>query len=264
MKPRVLIRRYQALTGLVVGLLCFVSCVALCCMLALPAAAAETSAAAAAETNAATPSPTPAATPSPTPAITSLDELSGKIVGAPTGGTIEIRLQERVPDISDISYFATFVDMVPALKSGKIDAFIADEPVAQLLVSRNDGIAILPEPVEDDNYGLAFRKNSPLTAEFNRVIEQFEADGTLGELKQKWCGADEAAKVMPQQDWPTPAGTLVAAMDVTNEPMGYIKDGEIAGYCAELYLLCCKELGYAANMQEMSFDAEIAAMQSAR
>ena len=200
----------------------------------------------------------------PTPEITTLDELSGKKIGSPTGGTMDIILKSHVPDIADVFYFGTYTDMVAALQSGKIDGFITDEPVAQLLVSRNEGIALLPERVEKDNYGFAFPKNSPLTAEFNRAIEKFREDGTLDELKQRWCGADEDAKVLPAQDWDTPKGELLACVDGTNEPMGYIKDGEYVGYCNELFLLCCKELGYEAKMREMSFDAQIAAMQSGK
>ena len=200
----------------------------------------------------------------PTPEIATLDELPGKRIGAPTGTTLDILLQEHVDGITDISYFSAYSDMVAALKSGKIDGFVTDEPVAQLLVSRNEGIAILPEPVESDPYAFAFPKNSPLTAKFDRVIEQLREDGTLDEIKERWCGSDEDAKVLPPQDWDTPNGRLLAAVDGTNEPMGYIKDGEYVGYCNEVYLLCCKELGYEAGMQEMNFDAQLAAVQSGK
>ena len=200
----------------------------------------------------------------PTLEITTLDGLAGKVVGTPTGSTIDLIVKRRIGGIQSFSYFGSNADMVGALVSGKVDAFITDEPAAQLLVSRNTGIAILPEPVQKDNYGFVLPKGSPHTQEFNRVIEKFKGDGTLDALKAKWCGSDESAKVVPAQDWDAPNGTLAGVTDSTNEPMSYIKDGDHAGYSIELALLCCKELGYKLQLREMGFDAVLASVESGK
>ncbi|MDO4538724.1 MAG: ABC transporter substrate-binding protein/permease [Coriobacteriales bacterium] len=198
------------------------------------------------------------------PEYTTLKQLEGKRLAAPTGSTMDLTVKSKMEEDPDFSYFTTFTDMVGALTSGKVDGFLCDEPAGRLLVARNTGIALLPEPVVEDNYGFALPKGSSHTRELNQVINKFRADGTLDELKQLWCGADESAKVVPEQDWDAPKGTLVVAVDSTNEPMGYIRDGKLAGYTVNLILLCAKELGYKLDLQDMSFDAMIASVQTGK
>ena len=94
--------------------------------------------------------------------------------------------------------------MIGALKANKADAMIADLPIAQLAVNRNEGIGIVPEPLMEDRYAFVLAKGSPLTAQLNERMKAFREDGTIEKLYQKWTGSDDSAKTLPAQDWPTP------------------------------------------------------------
>ena len=156
-------------------------------------------------------------------------------------------------------------DAIAALKSGRIDAYVDDDPVVRLAVARNEGIAVMPDSFMEDDYGFVFAKGNPLVSEFDRVIEQFRADGTLDELKERWMGADEAAKVLPKQDWDAPNGSLTMVVDDTAEPMSYRGDsGQMLGYSCELGMLIARELGYELKITSMPFTSALAAVQSGK
>lgn len=204
------------------------------------------------------------ATPARVPEYQTIAELAGKRVGVPAGGVFDALVKGNTEGIDDYSYFTTYADMVSALKSNKVDAIAMDEPVANLAVSRNTGVTILPEPLVEDDYGFALPKGSDLTDRLNPIIEGFRADGTLDALKEKWCGPDEATKTMPEQDWDTSAGTIKLAAVNDSEPMSYLRDQEVVGYEVELMMLCARELHMGVEVDQMPLDALLAAAQTGK
>jgi polar amino acid transport system substrate-binding protein len=175
---------------------------------------------------------------------TSYEQLNGHKVGVLNGAITAQILDQTIGGSRDYSYYNSPGDLVAALKSGKVDAFCADEPVALLSVNNNEGIAVIPGSIVEDSYGFIFPKGSPLKEKFDPIIERLEADGTLERLKQKWTGSDEAAKTMPEKGWDTPNGTLKMATNSTLEPIAYQRGDEVVGYEMELAQIICKELGY--------------------
>lgn len=200
-----------------------------------------------------------------TPELTTLEELDGKRIGMGNGAAFDQLMEGNLEGTYEFSYYNSVADAVAALRSGRIDAYVDDDPVIRLAVARNEGIAVMPESFMEDDYGFVFAKGSPLVADVNRVIEQFRADGTLDELKERWMGADEAAKVLPKQDWDTPNGTLTMVVDDTSEPMSYVGDGgQVLGYSCELGMRIAKELGYGLQIKPMAFASVLASVQSGK
>lgn len=194
------------------------------------------------------------------PEFTSFDELDGKKIGIINGSVYDKICEENLGGDYTFLYYNNMSDMVGALKAGKIDALANDEPSGALVVNENDGIAMMPEAVVQDDYGFFFQKGSPLVAQFNEVLATMEADGTLEALKEKWTGADKAAKTMPTQDWDTPNGTLVMATSCLTEPLSYLEGSQPMGYDLELALLICKELGYGLTFTKSDFSGMLAAV----
>ena len=135
------------------------------------------------------------------PEYQTLEQLEGKKVGVGVGTIFDQLIQEKDPQVEDFSYFTTAPDLVVALQSGKVDAFVADEPNARLLVARNTGIEIMPEGIAQDQMGFCLTKNNPLTGRMSEVIDRLRDDGTLEALEDEWCGADESTKALPAMDW---------------------------------------------------------------
>lgn len=194
----------------------------------------------------------------------SLDELEGKKIGVGNGAVFDLIIKETLKGNYQFVYLNSIADHVAALQSGKVDVFAVDEPVGRLAVNENEGIGIMPDPVTLDEYGLFFQKGNPLVDDFNKVITAMEEDGTLDALKEKWTGADDSVKTMPEQDWDKPNGTLKMATAAMQEPLTYVEGDSVKGYEIEVALLVCKELGYGLQIQTMDFAGVLAAVPSGK
>lgn len=74
------------------------------------------------------------------------------------------------------------------VKAGTSDACIIDSTMAQAMTGEGTNYADLAAGLilKDEEYGVAFRKNSDLTAKFNDFMAKLRADGTLQALADKY------------------------------------------------------------------------------
>lgn len=197
------------------------------------------------------------------PEYTQLSQLEGKVLCNMTGSIFDELLKSRIPGVQ-ISYFNTVTDELAALKNGKVEGIPLDEPVAELSVAKNPDLAILPELVMEDHYGVALVKDSPLTVEFNRLIAAMKADGTLDAMHAKWTGADDSKKTLPEVG-SGENGTLKVACTVTLEPMCYMgAGGQPTGYDVEIILRIAAALGKRVEFIPVDFSGLIAMLQSGK
>jgi polar amino acid transport system substrate-binding protein len=202
---------------------------------------------------------------SPVPVYQSLDELAGKRFAYVNGSVYDQRVEAKVEGTSR-QFYASLPDCVAAVEAGKADAAVQISYCCQLVVNRKGGtVALLPEDVDPIEEAFFFPKGDPLVAQFNEVIERFESDGTIERLTAKWVSTDEAAKTLPEQDWPAPNGTLRFATSGVLEPFSYVgAGGQPTGYDVELALLIAKELGYHLEVSTISMDAIFASVQAGK
>ncbi|MDO4806826.1 MAG: ABC transporter substrate-binding protein/permease [Coriobacteriales bacterium] len=198
--------------------------------------------------------------------FTAVDQIIGKKLGMLNGGAFDTILLKNYPDVSqdDILYFNSNAETIQALKTGKIDAMISDLPIAQLAVSKNDGIGIMPEYLVEDHYAYILQKNSPLTAQINERIDAYREDGTIQKLYDKWTGSDDSVKTIPPEDWETPNGTLTVMTNADSEPMAYQVGNEATGMTIELLHLIARDLGYGLLVKPLSSTTLIAEVQSGK
>lgn len=201
---------------------------------------------------------------SATSQYTALSQLSGKMVSCQTGSIADVLVDSVIPDV-EYSYFNSLTDQLTALQNNKVEAVPVDEPVARLSVAQNPDLAILPERIVEDHYGIALQKNSELTAQVNSAIAALGAEGTLEEMKEKWTGADDSKKVLPQLDYPGANGTLRVAHSIAVEPMGYMgAEGKAVGYDLELMLRIGMLLDYKVEFISVEFSGLIPMLQSGK
>lgn len=79
-------------------------------------------------------------------------------------------------------------DALNEVKSGSADACVIDLTMAKAMTGEGTSYADLGFKVElsAEEYGIAFRKGSDLTAEVNKIMAEFKADGTLDKLAEKY------------------------------------------------------------------------------
>ena len=193
-----------------------------------------------------------------------LSDFAGATVGVMSGGVAD-QLVSSVISGCDFKYYDDASASILALQSGKLDAAAHDMPAAQLAVARQPDLALFPETVTPDVYGLGLQKDSPLTDDISAIIERYSEDGTLDALREKWLGADDSKKIIDVGEYDAPNGTLRYAHDSTLEPMSYVGgNGQSLGYEVELVSLIAKELGMKLEITQTAFNSLIPMLSSGR
>ncbi len=197
-----------------------------------------------------------------------LNDFNGTRIGSINGSVFAEVLDRRLTGVTHANY-QDVPGMISALRSNKVVAVAQDEPVARLYASAFSDLTIFPEMVEEDRYSIALRKNSPYTAEFSRVIEKFQHDGTLEKIRKYWLSSGLADKPMPPIDnnpaWNGSAGVLRVVHDTITQPMSYVgSKNESLGFDVELVHRIARELNYRVEFTPTTFYALFEALQTNR
>jgi polar amino acid transport system substrate-binding protein len=128
--------------------------------------------------------------------ITSVDDLTGKIVGAQDATTGETYANDET-DAGEVRGFPEGPDAISAVVTGQVDAAIIDQPVAVDAVDKTDGIEIAAEIPTNELYGMALSKeNTALLDAVNNALVEMKGDGTITDLYQKYFQIDPPKSVL--------------------------------------------------------------------
>lgn len=191
----------------------------------------------------------------------------GKRIGVLTGTLMEDAAKTCFPG-SEYFYFNSYPDMNAALLSGKIDAYIGDEPGMKEIHREQPAIDYIHDKITHQDYSFAFRKDDPESAalclELNEFIRQSREDGTIAELEEIWFGKDESKKVVDRSDLTGENGTIRVITTATDMPWSYIKNADFVGYDIDLVVRFCRDRGYALEIGDVDFAGRIPAIQSGK
>ncbi len=193
-----------------------------------------------------------------------LEDLKDKNVGIYTGSEYDNILKNKI-NSAKVSYYNSYSDQISALKSGKIDGFLTDEPLAKEIINKNDGLKILDDKLTEDSYAFAINPSKiNLQKEINEQLLKMKDNGKLKEFEEKWMGNEESKKVLDKYEYDADKGTIKFATVSGSAPFAYMKNNQIVGYDIEVISYICKELGYKLEIIEMSFDGIIPALKSGK
>lgn len=120
--------------------------------------------------------------------LKSIDDLSGKILGAQLGTT-----WEQEAKIIAEKFQATFVRslsnilvLVEELKSGSVDVVILEEMQVNKFIKNNPSLSGFKVPQLTSKFAIAFTKDSDLKDKINMVIDKLNSSGKLAEIKKHW------------------------------------------------------------------------------
>ena len=202
--------------------------------------------------------------------ITSVEQLTDKKVGVQQGTTGDLYISED-PDIvpASIERYKSGFEAVQALSQGKIDAVIIDNAPAETFVNQTEGLTIIEAPYVEEEYAIAFAKDSELTEKFNGAMAGLIESGTFDAIVNDYLEAmsnDEE----PQHTYQTPEGTeypngtLVMATSADFPPYEYYDGDKVIGIDAEVAQAICDALGYELKIEDMNFDSIITAVSTGK
>lgn len=192
--------------------------------------------------------------------ITELSQLQQARIGIMTGSSFDKMTQKLLPE-AELSYYNTFPDMGTAVKQGKIDGFIMDEPMARYMLNETEGLKYLEQFISQDGYAFALPKTAKgekLQKQLNEYLQKIRMDSTLKEIDSIWFGKDESKKIIADYTvFPAPEGVLRLATNSISAPFSYVRNGQAAGYDIDIIVRFCREYGYGLQIHDMDFAAII-------
>ncbi|MBR4539357.1 MAG: transporter substrate-binding domain-containing protein [Clostridia bacterium] len=191
-----------------------------------------------------------------------------KRMGIVTGTSFEAPTLQFFPS-SEYLYYNSYTDVAAALINQKIDGFLGDEPALRILVGEVPEITYLPEKLVSDEYAFGFGKSGQrpdmLRRQFNEMLAEIKADGTLEALGDKWFGEDEAVKVVDLKNgYSGENGKLNVVTTATDVPFSYVKDNQYVGLSIELVEMFCRRFGYTPVIADVDFSARMPGLVSGK
>ena len=79
-------------------------------------------------------------------------------------------------------------DALMEVESGSVQACVIDNTMASAMTGAGTSYADLAQGISltSEEYGVGFRKDSDVTAEVNKIIQEMKADGSLQKLADKY------------------------------------------------------------------------------
>lgn len=198
--------------------------------------------------------------------INSPKDLEEKKIAVQSGTTGETwALEELKIEQKNLSSFKSAIDAVLDLKNGSVDAVILDSLPAKELVSKNEGLKILDFTLTEEEYSIAMKKdNSELLENVNKTITRIKEDGTYEALLNRFmpvAGEIDVSEITKPINIPN-APVLKMGTSADFPPFEYIESSSVVGFDISIAEEIAKDLGYNLQIENMSFDSLVSALQS--
>ena len=188
-----------------------------------------------------------------------LDELNDPSVtiGGITGSVHEPFIAKAFPKAQE-KQFNTLSEMITALESGEIDAFVHAKDNILSAMEENPGrLRMIDEPVGEAMAGMAISprtKYPELKSQVNAFLKEMKESGELDEMHQRWM-VDKRAEMPDIPVSKDPVGTLIVGTSEALVPNSYHQDGKLVGHDIELTLRFANKYNYAVEFRPESIDA---------
>lgn len=107
-----------------------------------------------------------------------------------TTGDIYISDEFETDGTAEVQRFKNGADAVLALTSGQVDCVVIDNEPAKAFVAKNEGLKLLASAYTEENYAMAFPKDSEVYEAFNGALKELMEDGTLQAIVDQFIPAE--------------------------------------------------------------------------
>lgn len=199
-------------------------------------------------------------------AVETKDDLAGAKIGVQLGTTGDLEASEYEKDGATVERYSKGSEAVQALKAGQVDCVIIDSQPAEKFVEANDDLKILDEPFVEEEYAICLKKgNDELLEKINGALKELKEDGTIDSIMSNYIGdAIGETPYESPEDVDRSNGELVMATNAEFEPYEYHEGDDIVGIDADIAQAICDKLGYELKIEDMEFNAILAAVQSGK
>lgn len=127
--------------------------------------------------------------------ITSIEDMTGKMIGVQRGTTGDLYCSASVEDggfgEENVTPYDNGLTAVQALMNGQVDCVVIDNAPAQEFVDANPGLKILDTEYANEDYAIGVAKgNTALLDAINGALEELQADGTVQSIVDKYITAE--------------------------------------------------------------------------
>ena len=187
----------------------------------------------------------------------------GYSIGVPQGAAAMAAVEQRFPQCK-IMYCQSLNEGYLAVKYGKADAFAFDRHTLEYVALQNPDLALMDEKIADEAIvvGSALGKEN-LIGKVNAFIRQYRADGTYGDMYNRWI-LGRSAKMPDLPEPKNPVMALKIGTEGLNEPMNFYADGQLTGFDIEFVRRLALFLNAKITIQTMEFAALIAAAETGK
>ena len=189
---------------------------------------------------------------------TTIEELNGKNIGVQTAVLYEELIQDRVPD-AVFQYYTMPNDMILALQSGKVDAYLIEEVSYGVQKKNHPDLAVLDEPAGYINATCIIGNNERqdrLLSELNQFIADSWDNGLLDELYDYWIADfDPVNDKCDITGFSGENGVISVAVEGGYEPFSFISNGNISGFDVDFICRFARAYGYTPEFYEVPFEA---------
>ncbi len=161
--------------------------------------------------------------------IASLADLAGKRIAVLNGSqSIDVLKDAGFPDALILQYDDSLAPYTE-VALGRADAALAESIIAAYYAAHDERLVLVPKTFAPGQYAVITRKaDGTLGADIDRVLGELKADGTIGEILQRWGLWDDAQREIgtakgraqeaiaaargPSSDAPSVAGSIAPAI----------------------------------------------------
>ncbi|MBQ2083952.1 MAG: transporter substrate-binding domain-containing protein [Firmicutes bacterium] len=191
--------------------------------------------------------------------ITTIEELNGKNLGVQTGVLYEDHIKDDLEG-ETWYYYKMPNDMIPALESNKIDAYLIEEVGFYAQRFEHPELVRLEEAVGVSDFAVIVGNNDKqdrLFAELQEFIAKGRENGWLDKLYDYWvinwnpntCTIETIPETTGEN------GTVHIAIEGGYEPFSFESNGQFSGYDVEFMMNFCAAYGYNWEFHAMEFDS---------
>lgn len=129
--------------------------------------------------------------------IKSVDDLSGRRIGAQVGTTGADYAKDKVKGADTVRTYDLIDDAFKALQTGQVDAVINDFPVSKYAERSKKDLVVVQRIATGEEYGFGFNKeDTKLRDAVNKALAELKDDGTYTTIYKKWFEEDPPDSIL--------------------------------------------------------------------